>query len=311
MTKVTIAGLEAIHIGCNLGHTIPPDHLWDKDGFGYYRCPTCHLVWVSPQLTDVSVAHIYQQMFKGKLQAYPRPTSFLPYRARLRNLHLYKKYGRLLDVGCFSGNFLLAAQADGWEHPEGTEISTLAVQYARSEYGFNVHEGDLLTLDLPSDFYDAITLSDVIEHVSDPLKTIQRIYTLLRPGGVLYMDTPHFNSFPRWILGKEWNVFFPWHRTYFSASNMKTALVMAGFHVKKVSAVGVLPFSRFNAWKAYKADTPAPSKTVAANTVIQANKGKLQPLWLGFKRSTEIPFELLSLMNIHIGAKLIVYAEKL
>lgn len=307
---VMIHGLEAKHITCNLGHKEIPTLLWKKDSFDYLSCPICGLVWVDPQLTNESVAEIYRQTFVDKLDAHPRPTSFLAYKSRLHMLHPYNRSGRLLDVGCFSGNFLLAAQAAGWKNIEGTEISTPAIEHARTKYGLTIHEGDLLELNLPQNYYDAITLSDVIEHVSDPLQTLNRIYTLLRPGGVLYMDTPHFNSVPRWILGKEWNVFFPWHRTYFSASNMKLALEIAGYRAIKIQTVGILPFSRFDAWKDYRSSLQKHVLTAAKKPSRHRIKNLLRPIWLGFKKVTEIPFIVLSVIGIQIGAKLIVHAEK-
>jgi alpha-ketoglutarate-dependent taurine dioxygenase len=50
------------------------------------------------------------------------------------------------------------------------------------------------------------------------------------------MDTPHFFSIPYLVFGKQWNVFFPWHRSYFSVNNMRLALEAAGFRV--LAAVG-------------------------------------------------------------------------
>jgi 2-polyprenyl-3-methyl-5-hydroxy-6-metoxy-1,4-benzoquinol methylase len=308
--RADIDGLEAFHVGCNLGHKENPRILWTKGDFNYLRCPICGLVWVDPQLTDVSVAKIYQQTFKGKLDIHPRPTNFLAYKARLNILQPYNRMGRLLDVGCFTGNFLLAAQFEGWTNVEGTEISLPAVSYARTQYDLTIHEGDLQNLELPENYYDAITLSDVIEHVGDPVQTLKRVYSLLRPGGVLYIDTPHFNSLPRLILGKDWSIFFPWHRTYFSASNMKLALETVGYNVVKIQTVGILPFSRFDPWKSYKSRLHTHVSTEDVKPSSSRIKNLLRPIWLGFKKGTEIPFIILSALGIQVGAKLIVHAVK-
>ncbi|MBK8027007.1 MAG: class I SAM-dependent methyltransferase [Chloroflexi bacterium] len=271
---------EAIPIpACNLGHTTTPRYKWNKDGFDYLQCPTCGLIWVSPQLTDRAVAQIYASSFKSKQQAHERPTNFLAYRSRLRRLAPFRQYSRLLDVGCFTGNFLLAAQADGWRDVEGTEVSTPAVEFARSAYGLNIHEGDLGSLDLPLDAYDVVTLSDVIEHVSDPLSTMQRAYQLLRPGGVLYMDTPHVISLPYFALKQQWSVFFPWHRTLFTARSMRTALTQAGFHIDHLSTVGLLPFSTFNAWQAYMAESSIQhTSAIAQTSFVRQHRNRLRPL---------------------------------
>ncbi|MDX1993558.1 MAG: class I SAM-dependent methyltransferase [bacterium] len=310
---VIISGLTARPVTrCHLGHSAAPLHVWDKDGFGYYRCPQCGLLWVSPQLTDESVAQIYSSGFKSKHATRPRPANFLAYRPRLQRLAHYRSTGRLLDVGCFTGHFLLAAQAAGWAQVEGTEISTPAVEYARAQYGLTVHEGDLTTLNLPHDHYDAVTLSDVIEHVRDPLATIQQVHRILRPGGVLYIDTPHVTSLPYALYKQAWSVFFPWHRTYFSARNMRLALEQSGYRVRYLAAVGVLPFNRHNAWEAYQASSSVQPRVsgLKSKSFIQRYRDVLRPAWLAVKWAHEFPFHLLSRAGIHVGAKLIVYAEK-
>jgi 2-polyprenyl-3-methyl-5-hydroxy-6-metoxy-1,4-benzoquinol methylase len=307
-----IHDLEATPIfTCNLGHTSTPVYLWNKDGFDYLRCPTCGLIWVNPQLTDSAVAKIYASGFKSKQQAHERPTKFLAYRSRLRRLAPYRQFSRLLDVGCFTGNFLLAAHADGWQDVEGTEVSSPAVEFARTVNNLTVHQGDLDSLDLPPGAYDAVTLSDVIEHVSNPFKTIQRAHQLLRSGGVLYMDTPHTTSIPCFILKQRWSVFFPWHRMLFTERSMRIALTQAGFQIDHLSTVGVLPFNTFNAWQAYATESSIQQpSTITHTSFIRQNRDKLRPVWLGIKRASELPFEVLSALGIHIGAKLIVTAVK-
>lgn len=309
---VIVDGLEAVEIlNCNLGHQIDPQILWEKDGFAYCRCPECGLVWVNPQLTDDSVAKIYAAGFKSKLSARDRPQNFRAHRSVLRRIALYKQLDRLLDVGCFTGNFLLAAQEAGWAGVEGTEISTLAIDFARSKYSLEIHEGDLTTLELDGK-YDVVTLSDVIEHVSDPAATLRVVHAILRPGGLLYMDTPHFFSIPYLYFGKAWSVFFPWHRHYFSVNNMRVALEDAGFRIKSIRSVGILPFSRFSAWKAYKSENAIqPTVSLKNHSLVNRYRDQLRPFWLGVKSVQELPFHILSMLGIHVGAKLIVYAEKL
>jgi 2-polyprenyl-3-methyl-5-hydroxy-6-metoxy-1,4-benzoquinol methylase len=313
---VDIGGLKAVQTArCKLGHTDEPSLLWTKNGFRYLQCPSCKLVWVDPQLTDESVAQIYATIFQNKLEP-ASPTNFSAYIGVLKQLAPYNTTGRLLDVGCFTGKFLLAAQADGWTHAEGTEISASAITYARETWGLTIHHGDLLTLDLKPNYYDAITLFDVIEHVSDPLSTLKRIAGLLRPGGVLYMNTPHVNSIPRMLLDKQWSVFFPWHRHYFSAAAMHQALAKSGFTVKRMDSLGIMPFSTYDAWKAYRKTTTVQEKTnrpflsrVKENPLVRRHRDSLRTIWLGLLRSTEMPFRPLSRIGIHIGATLVVYAE--
>lgn len=310
--KVEVAGLSAFTLArCNLGHKAPPRKIWQKNGFDYLRCPACGLMWVSPQLDDASVAEIYRVGFSGKMLSQPTPGNFLAYQPVLRRLRRYRQTGRLLDVGAFTGNFLLAARADGWSQPEGTEISEPALAYARQHHGLTMHEGDLLGLALEPG-YDVITLFDVIEHVRDPLATLQRVYDLLRPGGLLYLDTPHFDSLPRLIYRERWQVFFPWHRMIFTARAMRQALTQAGFTHPRIETLGVLPWGAGDPWQGYlnKRDLPYQAPQVAEAVRSARWRDVLRPLWLGVKRAHRLPFVALSRLGIQVGSQLFAWAEK-
>lgn len=306
---------------CPLHPDLTPEHIWTKDDFQYLCCPQCRLMWVNPQLTDEAVSQIYAAGFKsksGKTPVYPGKRNF---REGLGFISPNKvNGGQLLDVGTFTGHFLVAAREDGWQTVEGTEISEGAIQFAKENYDITVHQGDLLSIDLPEAHYDAITLSDVIEHVSDPLATIERIHDLLRVGGILYMHTPHFNSLPRYYYGKDWNVFFPWHRTIFSVPAMRQMLERGGFTVKVIRTVGVMPLGTDSAWARYLKNLerdeqvdndPSPEQPITASPSWKRQfRNIFRPLWLGYKRSLELPFIPLSAMGIHVGSRLVVCAAK-
>src|SRR2546428_8273707 len=91
----------------------------------------------------------------------------------------YGRKGRLLDVGCALGDFLLQAEAAGWD-VAGVRISTFAAQRAR-ERGLTVSAGRLDELGLPQASFDVITLYDANEHMSDPIATLAPVPRLLVP----------------------------------------------------------------------------------------------------------------------------------
>lgn len=315
-----IYGLPAQEIPlCSLHPAEKPEKIWTKDGFDYLQCPQCALVWVNPQLTDDAVSEIYAVGFKQKQGRHPVYPGKNRFHEALSFIAPYRKDGgRVLDVGTFTGHFLVAAREDGWQFPEGTEISQDSAQIARDEYDLTIHIGDLLSIGLAPNTYDAITLSDVIEHVSDPLATIQKAHDLLRSGGVLYMHTPHFNSIPRYIHGKKWNVFFPWHRTIFTAKAMREMLESNGYRVKTLRTAGILPLGTSSAWERYLRQKEALEVVSEMDaSVTQSSKRNImlrnlfRPLWLATKQAMDLPFIPLSLLNIQIGARLVVCAEKI
>ncbi|MBL7183339.1 MAG: class I SAM-dependent methyltransferase [Anaerolineae bacterium] len=78
---------------------------------------------------------------------------------------------RLLDVGCHIGVFLGIAQERGWA-AWGIEPSRWAAREARGR-GLQVIEGTLDDVHLAGESFDVITLWDVIEHLTDPLRELR------------------------------------------------------------------------------------------------------------------------------------------
>lgn len=95
---------------------------------------------------------------------------------------------RVLDYGCGPGDMLLVARDMGFE-PEGIDAFPRSVEIARSR-GLNVALGDASSLDYAENLFDAIVLQSVIEHIHDPLLTLEKLSGMLRPGGVLVVSAP-------------------------------------------------------------------------------------------------------------------------
>lgn len=110
--------------------------------------------------------------------------------------------GKLLDVGCGSGDFLLAAQAIGWQ-VRGIEIDTKAVAAACCK-GLSVQHGSFELLCEYRSLFECIVCSHVIEHVHEPLQLLSSLVNALKPGGSLFIAYPNPNSIVRRWFGSHW-----------------------------------------------------------------------------------------------------------
>jgi 2-polyprenyl-3-methyl-5-hydroxy-6-metoxy-1,4-benzoquinol methylase len=135
--------------------------------------------------------------------------------------------GRLLDVGCGNGQFLLEMRPDGWE-VRGIDPDPAAVAFAR-DAGLDVTEDTLESARLAPGSFDAITLSHVIEHVHDPPETLRACLDLLRPGGLLWIATPNLLAGGHRRFGPDWFPLDPpRHLTLFTRASLHAALERAG-----------------------------------------------------------------------------------
>jgi len=167
-----------------------------RDGFTMVRCPSCGLVFQEPQPTEADLAKTYYhdeewtKMVLGPL----RPKLIERASSQLEMLSesgLHPAGGRLLDVGCSSGTFMMLAQRAGWK-AVGVELGEVTAQAARDQ-GLDVRTGTLSDVvdELEPSSFSLITFWDVLEHVRDPRQELALAQRLLRPGGAIVATMPN------------------------------------------------------------------------------------------------------------------------
>lgn len=111
--------------------------------------------------------------------------------------HMLPQGARVLDIGCGGGLFLSLLKQKGAQ-VMGIELSDSRAQYAKTKHGLTIHKHPIESNFWQSGYaqrFDAVTLWDVIEHVNYPRQTLQSAANVLKPGGLLLIDTPCRDSF--------------------------------------------------------------------------------------------------------------------
>jgi SAM-dependent methyltransferase len=224
---------------------------FEYHGYEYHRCGACGLVSTLPYPSPAQIEAHYRARFDdGNYRNLLRyaATYRSVYEHFLRTLERYARrrgahLERVLDVGCFTGDFLRLCQAAGY-HTRGVELQEEAARIANEYLGagsvFNGRIGDFRG-DAP---FDAVTLLGVIEHVEAPGDLLDRSAALLKAGGVLLVQTPDASTAQARVLGRYWPPFAPVeHIHLFSRRALRRALEERGFgaieftrHVKRLPA---------------------------------------------------------------------------
>lgn len=135
---------------------------------------------------------------------------------------------RLLDIGCGNGDFLLKARDAGWD-VVGVDPDPKAAAAAKQR-GLAVSVGSVDLFAGESDCFDAITLSHVLEHLHEPAPFIRAVHRLLKPGGVVFVDTPNIESRGARRWGGNWRgLETPRHLVLFSLAGLVGLLRAGGF----------------------------------------------------------------------------------
>jgi 2-polyprenyl-3-methyl-5-hydroxy-6-metoxy-1,4-benzoquinol methylase len=200
---------------CGASQAVPHLVTWDRSHglpgtFTFVRCASCGHVYLSPRPDERELARYYPPDYSAHPTAIddePRPWSRWSRRyglaKRCRVVTGRLSPGRLLDVGCGTGNFLHEMRRHGWD-VAGVEPSERAAEYARQRFGLDVRTGVLDDLDLPAGSFDAVSLWQVIEHVPDPRRTLAQVRRLLRPGGLLVVSAPNAGAVDARLFGRYW-----------------------------------------------------------------------------------------------------------
>ena len=143
---------------------------------------------------------------------------------------------RILDIGCGFCETLAYHQARGCD-VYGVEVDE-NVKTVAEKYQFDVRIGPFDPDCYTPESFDYVTMQQVIEHVDDPLETLQDVAKILRPGGHAVLTTPNAHGWGTRAFGRKWiNWHAPYHRHFFSNSSMKIAAQSAGLDIESVQTI--------------------------------------------------------------------------
>lgn len=243
------------------------DSYWNVSGtWNLRQCPNgeCQLVWLDPVPVPEDIPLMYSEYFThdGLLQgaAEKLRSRLLPFVCAgkkpltgtpsglllpaLAHISVFRDFaagalmwlnntppGDMLDFGFGAGQLVMRLRDLGW-NVAGVEFDHKVLTRAREKLGLDVRSS---VLSFPENRFDVITLSHVIEHVPDPVFTLQQCASRLKPGGRMVIATPNTNSLGHKHFGEDWRPLDPpRHLILFSPQSLARCAERAGLEVETV-----------------------------------------------------------------------------
>ena len=224
-----------------------PRHELDKDHMRLVRCPACDVVYVSPcfdeaHYQEVYASQAYQDIVRDLgIQSHDyRVERFGRERVGLMSRHLPAglAHPRYLDVGCSTGFVVEAATAAGWE-AIGTDLNPSAVEFGVSR-GLDLRTTTLDQGGFAPESFDAVSMFDVLEHLFEPRQALESAARLLRPGGIVFLYVPNYDSASRLLMGKDAHFIWPTHHlNYYTPATMRDLLGRLGLETVYLATEGL------------------------------------------------------------------------
>jgi 2-polyprenyl-3-methyl-5-hydroxy-6-metoxy-1,4-benzoquinol methylase len=249
------------------------DRLFDVQGvWSFLRCSQCGLVWLHPRPITEDMGGVYpsfyythnnqdkllkQNSLRNSVKNLILSTAFsysdlfgkyspkkmigrllsllFPLKEIVGASIMYmngSRKGKLLDVGCGNGQFLAKMQNLGWE-AMGIEPDVQAAQVAQKQFGVPVIMINLEKAGLPDNYFDVVTMNHVIEHLDDPINSLQECQRILKPRGKLILLSPNINSLGHKIFREFWlGIDPPRHFYLYSLQTLKACIEKVGFQIE-------------------------------------------------------------------------------
>lgn len=216
------------------------DHTVSHEPFTIAECPTCQAWFTNPRPDERSIGAYYSSdkyishtnatsTIQDKLYQLVRKRAL---RGKRKLIARFRSNGKLMDVGCGTGQFLGHMKAHGYLCT-GVEPDTGARQNAVADNAIEV----LPSLDaVPSaEQFQVITMWHVLEHVPDLRRTLKKLYSVMAERGYLFIAVPDRESWDAEHYGADWAAYdLPRHLNHLRNKDLSRILPEHGFALVRV-----------------------------------------------------------------------------
>ncbi|MEI6349756.1 MAG: glycosyltransferase [Verrucomicrobiota bacterium] len=217
-----------------LSHKSCPVCQWDRliyafatSGGAFYKCAGCGIF-----LCDPTRSHTEQKAIDFWSKEQRANSSALDEAEKKHYLDMLQRHvpkGKLLEIGCGKGDFLLEARSRGFE-VAGLEGNRALADMAAAIIGRDaINCAENIEGVYEKGSFDVVVLFDLMGIFSNPIAIMRYVHEILRPNGLFVFCVPLADSRAAALLRQEWVEFNKRQSVLFDANSVQNALFLAGF----------------------------------------------------------------------------------
>ena len=206
------------------------------------HCQDCGQHFTDPHPTLEDMSSFYSGNYHQELLS--RDGSIAAFGAKFERyitwMKRWVKPGRALDIGCSTGLFSYLLKQHGFD-AEGLELNAATAEFGRREFGIRISNQPLESAEYEPGSFRLISMTDVLEHSLHPRSALERVNTLLEPGGFALITFPdiqsiesrYFRALAR-LAKRDWlwqTCHVPQHTWEFTRPTAEALFRKAGFRV--------------------------------------------------------------------------------
>lgn len=208
------------------------------DIFQIRKCNICNAYFLSPNPSKQMLEQAYDISYYGDQQNkfsnnFIEKAIDIFRKNRAKHLNKYiKPNSNILDIGCGNGRLLMFMNQYGNHNLYGIEPGKEASKRAKKIIGLNLKTSFLQKNDYDNNFFDAISLYHVFEHIQNPEEVLNIISNILKPEGILVMSFPNITSWQAQIFKGYWlHLDPPRHIFFFKPNDFIKLMESKGYEV--------------------------------------------------------------------------------
>jgi len=204
--------------------------------FKFVKCQLCELIYLQNPVNQAELKELYLKTYRVT----PVNKDFSLLRKMWWSLNKEnfgdisaKRAGKVLDIGFGQATTLLYLQKKGYD-VYGVELNANLVQAAKN-LNIKAFNGYLEEINFPKNYFNAVILSQVLEHEVEPRKLLQEVFRILAPGGKVFIYVPNANGYLARVFKQYWHGWYPpFHYYVFKKQNLIKLAQACKFKVHKV-----------------------------------------------------------------------------